>query len=306
MDIRSVDLNLLVVFDAMVEHRNVTRAAESLGLSQPAMSAAVGRLRTVFDDPLFVKSGAQMRPTPRATELAAPVRLVLDTVKGDILKAPRFDPANAQRRFTILAPDIAEIKLLPLVLKRFAVQAPGATLRTLSIPVHSAAETLESGNADLALGYFPDLHRAGFYQQRLFDAHLVCMVRRKHPIFGNSSNSGATITLKQYLAASHVLVRPDGREHVFDQVLQERGLKRRVVLEISHYMSLLPIIAGSDLVATVPQDLAEVCARHADIRLLSPPIKTPAVQVHQFWHSRSHKDPANMWLRGLLHTLFGG
>ena len=178
--------------------------------------------------------------------------------------------------------------------------------------MHSAAETLESGNADLALGYFPDLHRAGFYQQRLFDAHLVCMVRRKHPILdngGKSNNSGkgdATITLKQYLAASHVLVRPDGREHVFDQVLQQRGLKRRVVLEISHYMSLLPIIAGSDLVATVPQDLAEFCARHADIRLLSPPIKTPAVQVHQFWHSRSHKDAANMWLRGLLHTLFGG
>ena len=132
MDIRSVDLNLLVVFDAMVEHRSVTRAAEFLGLSQPATSAAVGRLRTVFDDPLFVKTGAQMRPTPRATELAAPVRLVVDTVKGDILKAPRFDPASAQRRFTILAPDIAEIKLLPLVLKRFAVQAPGATLRTLS------------------------------------------------------------------------------------------------------------------------------------------------------------------------------
>ena len=300
MDIRSLDLNLLVVFDAMVEHRSVTRAGEALNLSQPARSAAVGRLRPLFGDPLFVKTGNEMRPTPRAAELAAPVRLVIGTVKGEILQAQAFTPRTAQRSFSIIAPDIAEIKLLPKVLAHFAKHAPQANLRALSMPRHAAAESLEAGTAELAVGYFPDLHKAGFYQQKLFANKLVCIVRRGHPTIG------ATLSLKQYLAASHALVRPEGREHVFDQFLHQRGLKRRVVLEISHYMSLLPIIESSDLVATVPQDLAEVCARHADIRMLPAPVKSPAIEVHQFWHSRFHKDPANAWLRGVLHSLFGG
>ncbi|MEO8524344.1 MAG: LysR family transcriptional regulator [Caldimonas sp.] len=299
MDIRSVDLNLLVVFDAMVEHRSVTRAAEAIGLSQPAMSAAVGRLRTLFGDPLFMRSGAEMQPTPRATALAAAVRRVIGTVKSEILQTPRFEPSSAERLFTIIAPDIAEIKLLPQVLDRFATQAPMARLRTLSMPRHAAGESLESGAAELAVGYFPDLHKAGFYQQQLFATSLICMVRRGHPTIGTR------LTLKQYLAASHVLVRPEGREHVFDQFLQQHGLKRRVVLEVSHYMSLLPIIERSDLVATVPLDLAEVCVRHAAIRTVPTPIKSPPIKVHQFWHARFHKDPANVWLRGVLHSLFG-
>ena len=299
MDIRALDLNLLVVFDAMVEHRNVTRAAEAIGLSQPAMSAAVGRLRTLFDDPLFVKTGAHMRPTPRAAQLAPSVRQVIVTIKGDILQAQTFNPSEAQRTFTIVAPDIAEIKLLPKLLACFAEQAPRANLRTLAMPRHAAAEVLESGEAELAVGYFPDLRKAGFYQQKLFSAGLACVVRRDHPTIG------ATLSLKQYLAASHALVRPEGREHVFDQALQQRGLKRRVVLEISHYMSLLPVIESTDLVATVPQDLAELFVSHAAVRMLPAPVTSPPVEVMQFWHSRFHKDPGNVWLRGVLHTLFG-
>lgn len=299
MDIRALDLNLLVVFDAMVEHRNVTRAAEAIGLSQPAMSAAVGRLRTLFDDPLFVKTGAHMRPTPRAAQLAPSVRQVIATIKADILQAQTFNPLEAQRTFTIVAPDIAEIKLLPKLLACFAEQAPRANLRTLAMPRHAAAEVLESGEAELAVGYFPDLRKAGFYQQKLFSAGLACVVRRDHPTIG------ATLSLKQYLAASHALVRPEGREHVFDQALQQRGLKRRVVLEISHYMSLLPVIESTDLVATVPQDLAELFVSHAAVRMLPAPVISPPVEVMQFWHSRFHKDPGNVWLRGVLHTLFG-
>ena len=298
MDIRALDLNLLVGFDAMVEHRHVTRAAEAIGLSQPAMSAAVGRLRTLFDDPLFVKTGAHMRPTPRAAQLAASVRLVIGTVKGEILQSQTFDPLQAQRTFKIVAPDIAEIKLLPKLLACFAVQAPRAKLRTLAMPRH-AAEVLESGEAELAVGYFPDLRKAGFYQQKLFSAGLACVVRRDHPTIG------ATMSLKQYLAASHALVRPEGREHVFDQALQARGMKRHVVLEISHHMSLLPVIESTDLVATLPQDLAELFVSHAAVRMLPAPVTSPAVEVMQFWHGRFHKDPGNVWLRGVLHRLFG-
>ena len=299
MDIRAVDLNLLVVFDAMVEHRSVTRAAEAIGLSQPATSAAVNRLRLLFDDPLFVKTGAEMKPTPRARELADPVRRVVATVKSEILPSPSFDPATEDRVFTIVAPDIAEVNLLPRVMARCAVDAPHVRLRTLAMPRQAAAETLESGTAELAVGYFPDLRKAGFFQQRLFSARLVCIVRKDHPTIG------ASLSLKQYLAASHALVRPEGREHVFDTFLHERGMVRRVVLELAHYMSLLPIIASTDLVATVPQDLAEVCVQHAAIRMLPSPVRSPAVEIHQYWHRRVHKDAANAWLRGVFSDLFG-
>ena len=298
MDIRGLDLNLLVAFDAMVEHRSVTRAAEALGLSQPAMSAAVARLRKQFGDPLFVKTGAEMRATPRANELAGAVRRVVETVRSEILQLSAFDPPASTRTFTIITPDIGEINFLPSVLSRMAVDAPNANLRTVSMPRQATREALESGAADLAVGYFPDLHKAGFYQQRLFRNELVCIVRKNHPGFKK------TMTLKAYLAASHAVVRPEGREHVFEQFLRGRNLQRRVVVEIAHFMSLLPILTTTDLVATVPKDLADVCVRHAPIRILPCPIKAPAIEVHQFWHQRFHKEPANVWLRGLIHDLF--
>ena len=298
MDIRSVDLNLLVAFDSMIEHRSVTRAAEALGLSQPAMSAAVARLRKLFGDPLFVKTGPEMRATPRANELAAPVRRVMDTVKSEILQVSAFDPMASTRTFSIITPDIGEINFLPSVLSRMRTHAPNANLRTLSMPRHATREALESGSADLAVGYFPDLHKAGFYQQRLFRNELVCIFRKNHPGFRK------TITLKAYLAASHAVVRPEGREHVFEQFLHGRDLQRRVVVEIAHFMSLLPILTTTDLVATVPKDLADVCVRHAPIKILACPIKAPAIEVHQFWHQRFHKEPANVWLRGVIHDLF--
>jgi DNA-binding transcriptional LysR family regulator len=126
----------------------------------------------------------------------------------------------------------------------------------------------------------------------------VCIVRKRHPAIGT------TMTMKQFLTAGHAVVRPDGREHVFEQFLQGKGLQRRVRLEVAHFMSLLPIIAGSDLVATVPRDLGEVCARHGDIRLVETPMKSPVIEVHQFWHRRYHKDAAVEWLRGVVAGLF--
>jgi DNA-binding transcriptional LysR family regulator len=298
MDIRSLDLNLLVVFDAMVEHKSVTRAAEALGLSQPAMSAAVARLRVLFDDPLFVRAGSEMRATPRALELATPVRRVVETVKGEILQRSAFDPASTQKTFTIVTPDIGEVNFVPRILACLAREAPQANVKTLAMPRQAASESLESGAAELALGYFPDLHKAGFFQQKLFRNSHVCLVRSEHPTIG------AKMSLAQFLSASHAVVRPDGREHVFEQYLHKRGLQRRVLVEISHFMSLLPIVETSDLVATVPRDLAEFCVQHGQVRIVETPTKSPVIDVHQFWHRRFHKDPAHIWLRAAVHGLF--
>lgn len=299
MDIKDVDLNLLVAFAAMLEHQSVTRAAESVGLSQPAMSAAVGRLRLLFNDTLFVKTSTGMQPTPRASELAEPVRRVVEAIKTEILPLPAFEPLSAAKQFSIVTPDIAEVHFLPRILAHFAEAAPQCALRTLSMARHAAAEALASGAAELAIGYLPDLQKAGFFQQRLFRNDYVCIVREAHPVIGDR------LTMKTYLAASHAVVSPDGREHLLEQALQRRGVARRVVVGLSHFMSLLPIIEGSDLVATVPRDLANICVHHGGIRIVEPPFRSPVVEVHQFWHRRFHQDAANVWLRGLVQRLFG-
>lgn len=296
MDLKSVDLNLLVAFDAMVEQRSVTLAGEAIGLSQPAMSAALNRLRATFGDPLFVRSGQEMKPTPRATELAAPIRLVMQTVNGEILQRAVFDPASTERAFTLIMPDIAEVHFIPRLLGRFAEEAPNAKLRAITRPPQAAAEALETGAADLAVGYFPDLQRTGFVQQKLFDNTHVCVVRHGHPA------AARRLTMKEYLAATHAVVRPDGREHVFEQFMRQRGLRLKVQVELSHFMSLLPVIENSDLIATVPIHLAHVCQNYANVRIVEPPVKSPVIAVHQFWHRRVHHDAANGWLRKLLHA----
>lgn len=298
MDLRSIDLNLLVVFEALLQHRSVTRGGDAIGLSQPAMSAALARLRLLFGDQLFVRSGAEMKPTPRALEVGGPVAEVLETIRGRILPTPEFDPSRARRNFTLVTPDIGEVHFVPALLTRLARDAPSVRLFTVAQPPQAAAAALESGGADLALGYFPDLQRPGFFQQKLFDNRHVCLVRHGHPAIGK------TLTLSEYLAASHANVRPGTREHVFEQFLVQQGIQRRVVVELSHFMSLLPIIEGSDLIATVPGDLAEVCVRHAAVRIVPVPLDAPMIAIHQFWHERVHRDAASTWLRGVVRDIF--
>ena len=298
MDIRSLDLNLLVVFDAMLHHQNVSKAAEAIKLSQPAMSAAISRLRALFDDPLFVRTKAGMEPTPKAKTLSPSVRLVVQTIQTDILLPKKFIPANSDRIFTLVTPDIAEVNFLPRLIAELAHQSPLINLKTLAMPREAAADSLASGEAEMAIGYFPDLHKAGFFQQKLISSSHVCLLRKKHPIVGEK------ITSTQFMQAPHAVVRPDGREHVFEQFLQSKNIKRRVVVELSHFMSLLPIIETSDLIATVPKDLADFFVQHGDVRYIPTPMKSPVIDVHLFWHQRFHKDPAHIWLRQVIHRLF--
>jgi DNA-binding transcriptional LysR family regulator len=297
MDIRSVDLNLLVIFDAMARLRSVNRTAEAVGLSQPATSGALARLRAVFDDALFVRTGSQMEPTPRALELAPAVHRVVQAIESEILQQVGFEPATAERSFTILTPDIGEVVFLPGVLRRLRQEAPHVRLRALSRPRAAAAEALEKGQADLAVGYFPDLQKTNYFQQALFKSSYACIACAR-----NESVAGK-LTLKQYLAAHHVVVLPDGREHLLDRFLAEKGWQRKVTLELSHFMSLVALLPGSDLVATVPQDIATAVGRLVPLKTLELPFRPPQLQVQQFWHRRAQHDPANRWLRGLFHEV---
>ena len=297
MDIHAIDLNLLVIFDAMARNRSVSRTAETVGLSQPATSAALARLRTLFGDALFVRAGTQMEPTPRALELAPAVHRLVDLVNGEILKPARFEPAQADRSFTILTPDIGEVAFLPGVLRRLRQEAPNVRLRALTRPRTAAAESLESGEADLAVGFFPDLQKAGFFQQALFKTSYACIACAR-----NKALEGR-LTLRQFLAARHVVIRPDGREHTLDRFLADKGHQRHVTLELSHFMSLVALLPGSDLVATVPDDIATVVARHVPVKRLELPFRPPQVQVQQFWHRRMQDDAGNRWLRGVFYSV---
>ncbi len=301
MDIRQVDLNLLVIFDAMARQRSVIRTAEAVGLSQPATSAALARLRLMFDDALFVRAGHDMKPTPRALELAPAVQRVVDAIKTDILQHAAFDPARAERSFTILTPDIGEIAFFPGVLARLRLEAPQVRLHALSMPRKAAAEALASGVAELAVGFFPDLQKAGFFQQVLFKTSYVCIACAS---YGNATTTiGPRLSMKQFLAAKHVVVSPEGREHTLDRVLEEKGHRRRVMLELSHFMSLLAILPHSDFIATVPEDIATAVERHIPIQRLALPFAPPVIDVQQFWHRRMQHDPANQWLRGVFYAV---
>lgn len=298
MDISRVDLNLLVVFEALLEHQSVTRAGAAIGLSQPAMSAALAKVRLLFGDPLFVRAGGGVKPTVRAEALADPVRRVLQSVRSDVLPKARFDPRTTTRTFTLITPDIGEVAFLPRLLARLGEAAPRADVRTLAMPPPEIERALERGRADLALGLFPDLTKAGFYQQRLFRNSFICIA---------AAGRGAVsepLTLKKFLEAAHAVVSPEGRTHdLFERELKKRGCVRRVRLEIPHYLSLPAIIEASALIATVPRDVGAAFARVAKLRLLEPPVNV-SFDVKQYWHERAHKDPVSVWLRQMINELF--
>ena len=298
-DIRKVDLNLLVVFDVLLRLQSVTRAAEELGMSQPAMSLALNKLRNAFADPLFVRGSRGLSPTRRAEQLAVPLRQVLDQIRNDVLRQPSFDPATTDRTFTFNMADVGELVFLPRLRAHLQTVAPGANIRTVSTPRGELAEALESGEVDLAVGYFPGLQGAVIYQQRLFSHSFVCIVRNDHPVFRTQ------MTKKQFLEAHHAVVDQEGKSHeLFEETLAAQGLTRRVALRVPHFLAIPLIVAESDLVVTVPYAIGTSFAKMANLKLLRPPIQVGLPEVKQHWHARFHHDTVNRWIRSVVAELF--
>jgi len=262
------------------------------------MSAALAKVRLLFGDPLFVRASGGVKPTARAEALADPVRRVLQSVRSEVLPKAYFDPRTTARTFSLIMPDIGEVAFLPRLLARIGETAPRADVRTLAMPPPAIERALETGAADLALGVFPDLAKAGFFQRRLFRNSFICVAAAGRRAVAEP------LTLKRFLEAPHAVVSPEGRTHdLFERELKKRGCVRRVRLEIPHYLSLPAIIEDSDLIATVPRDVGVAFARLAKLRLLEPPVNV-SFDVKQYWHERAHKDPVNLWLRDMVHALF--
>ena len=284
-----IDVRWLRLFEQILATRSVTRSAELLGQSQPTVSIWLGKLRERLSDPLFVRTTDGMLPTPRAQALAAPVRDALRAL-GEIA-APRapFDPATSTRPWRICMTDASHATLLPRLLATLRAQAPHAPVTAVRIDEETAA-ALQSGAADIAVGYIPGLD-TGFYQQALFKQDWICLAAPAN------TRIGATLTLRAYREAGHVVTAAGTGAADLEAALARARVERRVMLSLPGFLGLAAIVSASDLVATLPRQIGELLARNATLRVLACPFPVPSFTVKQHWHARFHHDPANRWLR---------
>ncbi len=296
VNISSVNLNLLVAFDALLRERSVTRAARRAGVTQPAMSNSLRQLRALFEDPLFRRLRHGLEPTPRALELGVAVHAGLMQLESALAPA-RFDPKTSQRRFVIAASDYVEFVLLPPLLRRLAREAPGVRVEVRPWGLHEVPEALLRNEVELMIGYYDELPPR-HAQARLFDEEYVCIVRRAHPAIGKR------LSLQRYLELDHVLVsqRSDSPGSV-DRALGAQGLQRRVAVRVSHFLMVPMLVARTDLVAAISRRVAEAFAKPLGLRLLSPPLALPKAHVAAVWHEQMHGEPGHQFLRGAVRSV---
>jgi DNA-binding transcriptional LysR family regulator len=291
----STDLNLFVAFDALVAEGNVTRAAERVGLTQPAMSHALARLRKLIGDPLFVRTSVGMSPTPRALELVVPVRRALGEIDRALREPPAFDPASAERSFTLAAVDFGSLVVLPPLLARLRKEAPGVDLMVRQLRNDAIERQLAEDEVDVAIGVLHDEAPPWMIQRRLFDDGFVCVVRADHP------TAKGPLTLEEYLALDHALIAPRGKRGGYvDRELTRLGKKRRVVVTVPHFLVAPVLVAESDLVLTLPERVAKSMANMLPLRIIEPPIELRRFSMTAYWHERQSNDPAHGWLRGVI------
>ena len=299
MNLQSIDLNLLVAFEALMEERNVTRAARRIGLSQPAMSNALSRLRRTFDDPLLTRTSSGMKPTPTAQGLIDSVRAALAQLRIALEEKPSFDAAASRRAFHVLTNDYVEVTLLELFARHVRSNAGAVSIR-----VHRPTNVFQppspsalADSYDIAIGFFPDSLSldANVRSEVLFEEENVCIVSRNHP------SIKGRISLKQYSSAGHVAVfyKSEGPGFI-DTLLAQKGLTRRTFMQVPHFCSVPFVVAGSDLIATVPKRLAMRFNNVLKIQVLNVPLAIPAFRLSMLWHQRMDNDPAHSWMRGAV------
>lgn len=300
MDLRRVDLNLLVVFEMLIDQRSVGRAANRLGLSQPATSAALARLRTLFADPLLLRHGNTMRPTARAEHLLPGVRAALRAVDQALAPRDVFDPARSTRRFRLVMNDYAQHLLLPTLVRRILTEAPGVTLRVLPIEVPRLPEWFADGTVDAAIGFWPDAPKP-LRVARLLHQRFVCALAQDHPTVRGR------MTLAQYVALPHLLVAPRGGESgVVDDALADRGLTRHIALTTPDFMVVPQILPGTPLVATIASLVARQLAYCAKLQILKPPLPLWGFDLQFIWDATRDRDDGLMWLRRHVAKVVSG
>jgi DNA-binding transcriptional LysR family regulator len=297
MNVQGLDLNLLRVFDAVLRDRSVTVAARHLGLTQPAVSNALARLRAQFEDALFVRTPTGMDATPFARDLSEPVRQALALLESALAHGPGFDPATSARAFRFYMSDLGQVEFLPPLVERAQHDAPKVRLEAVALEVEDIGDALAAGAIDLAVGFLPGLGPP-VRRQPLFRDPYVCLVRAGHPFAGRS------LSKRQFLAASHALVSYKGGHRVIEEALERAGLARRIALRVPHFTVVPMVLERSDLVLTLPSKVARVYERQGGFKILTPPVPIPPADVAAHWHERFERDPGNRWLREVIMELF--
>jgi DNA-binding transcriptional LysR family regulator len=290
------DVRMLVLFDEVYRTQSMTRAADRLDVSQPTASIWLGKLRREWHDPLFVRTSAGMQPTPRADALIGPTREALALLRGLSGDESTFDPGSAHRSFRICMTDASHITLLPRILAHVRGVGPNVRLDVANISA-ATAHMLETGEADLAVGYIPGLE-AGFHEQPLYAQDFICLVSAQHP------RIGAVFTSRAYKDEAHIGILSSTSYPMLQSSLKSQGIDRRVQLELPGFLGLAAIVSSTDLIATVPRTIGETLARMGPIKVFPCPVKVPTFTVKQYWHVRYHHDPGARWLRGVCARLF--
>jgi DNA-binding transcriptional LysR family regulator len=293
----NIDLRLLAVIGELHRTRSVSQAAEHLELSQSTISMSLARLRKHFNDPLFVRTSAGMEPTPHATELICMLQQAESLLQTALDHHVVFDSRTSDRLFRVQSTDIAQVTLLPRLMQRLKKVAPAVRIHLSRISLDTP-RLLESGELDLAVGFILPMG-AGFCQQRLFKDRFACAVRKDHPRVKD------TLTVKQFESEAHMAIATSGTGHgIIEKTLEAKKIRRTVGLTVPSFLGIAPLVATSDYIVTLPEQLGLHLAAAGSIRVLPLPFDVPPYYIMQHWHERYSQDPANRWLRTVMAELF--
>ena len=304
MNLKRIDLNLLVYFDVLLRKRNVTRSAEALGISQPAMSNGLQRLRKLFNDPLLVRTSNGMSPTERAEALQPLVREIVMRVEKAVESQQNFDPARAVRVFRISVSDYTESTLVPPLLRHMRSRAPNVTLDFLT-PSDVTFADLEHGNVDMVINRFDDLPES-FHQRTVWKDGFSCLCSPHNPVRHD-------FDLESYLSASHIWVsktgmgvgvgvEPGATQQLgwVDDALAKQGRTRRIRVFTRHYQAAMKLAEMRDLVVTLPSRAANLARDNPDLVILDSPFEIPEIELTMAWSPLLHHNPAHQWMRGVI------
>ena len=297
MDISGLDLNLLRVFDAVFRHGSVSRASQELGLSQPAASQAVTRLRHLLGDPLFERMHGGVRPTPRAERLAQAVRTALATLEVALAEAHSFDPLQANQCFRIHLSDIGEARFLPPLMQALRGRAPHVQLETLPMPMGEIADALDRGSLDIAIGFLPGV--TGTQQKVLLSDHYALLLRQGHPVL--KGLKAERLSTEHLRGLDYVAVRSHSETL---RILRKLELQDQVRLSAAHFMAVPSIVRQTDLAVIMPAEIAETFVAQGGYVMLQADLPESAFDVSLHWSWRFAREPANQWLRELVGDVF--
>ncbi len=297
---RSPDLNLLPIAFALYDELSVSRAARVLGMSQPAVSMALRRLRETFNDPLFVRVPSGIAPTPRAHALVRSARPMVEQLRNALLEEETFDPRRSTRPFTVALSDVGELAFLPRLLELAMTKAPQTSIRSVFPSPAQLANDLDRGEVDLAIGYYPALESKNFRQRRLNTQQFAALIRADHP------QRAAKLSMATFASVGHAVVQPEGRsQEVFERFLTAKKIRRNATVVTANFLSIPLLVAQSDLISVVPRPIATYFAGLSPgLAVADLPFELTGFDLKQHWHRRFDNDPRHKWWRDQLGALF--